>query len=144
MIRTFVSGARLRAGVGRHLCVIALAASAGLLGACASSGSVGQRAAAAAAGGAGDLVVENNSWDRVTVYLERGGQLWRVGDVGALDKTRFSMKQLGPLVDGRNTYLVAHPIAGSSFRSESFLFPMGSTAVWTIENQSGLSHVVVR
>jgi hypothetical protein len=39
---------------------------------------------------------------------------------------------------------VAHPLAGNSFRSEQFMFPSGGVAVWTIENQSGLSHVSVR
>lgn len=143
MMTIFESGARLRARFGRQFCVMALAASTSLVGACASSGSVGQRAAEANGGPTG-LVVENNSWNRVTVYLSRSGQLWRIGDVNALDKAAFPMKSLGMLTDGRNTYLVAHPIAGQSFRSETFLFPNGSTAVWTIENQPGLSHVVVR
>lgn len=126
-----------------HLTALMVAlATAGLL-ACASTGSVGARAAESAMGSA-SIVVENNSWDRVTVYVSRGDQLWRLGDVGALGRTEFPIQRFGFLADGRSTFLVAHPLAGRSFRSEQFMFPSGGVAVWTIENQSGLSHVSLR
>ena len=67
-----------------------------------------------------------------------------IGDVGALARTEFPIQRLGFIADGRSTFLVAHPLAGQSFRSEQFMFPSGGIAVWTIENQSGLSHVSVR
>ena len=100
--------------------------------------------AAALGNSPSSIVVENNSWDRVTVYVSRGDQLWRLGDVSALAHTEFPVQRLGFLADGRSTFLVAHPLAGRSFRSEQFMFPSGGVAVWTIENQSGLSHVSVR
>ena len=137
-----LSSARLRARVCRHIYLVALSAGTVMLGACASSGAVG-RAAAASEGSAG-LVVENNSWNRVTVYISRGGQLWRLGEVNALEKLRVSPNRIGFVADGRSTFLVAYPLAGDSFRSEPFSFPMGGMAVWTIENQSGLSHVSLR
>ena len=127
----------------RHLALlVAVVTAVGTFG-CASTGSVGARAAASAEG-ASSIVVENNSWDRVTVYVSRGDQLWRLGDVGALGRTVFPIQRFGFLADGRSTFLVAHPLAGRSFRSEQFMFPHGGVAVWTIENQSGLSHVSLR
>jgi hypothetical protein len=115
---------------------------AATMSACASGG-IGTRAAQMQSG-ASAVVIENNSWDRVTVYISRGDQLWRLGDVGALARTEFPVQRLGFIADGRSTYLVAHPLAGQSFKSEQFMFPSGGIAVWTIENQSGLSHVSVR
>ena len=138
-----VRSARLRAGMGRHFRIVGLIVSMAGMAACASGGGVGYRAAAAGAG-SGSVVVENNSWDRVTVYISRGDQLWRLGDVSALARTEFPVQRLGFLADGRSTFLVAHPLAGQRFRSEQFMFPSGGLAVWTIENQSGLSHVSVR
>lgn len=134
--------ARLRARLSRQLVAAAIVAGAAGMSACASGG-VGTRAQQYDASPS-SVVIENNSWDRVTVYISRGDQLWRLGDVGALGKTEFPVQKLGFIADGRSTYLVAHPLAGESFRSEQFMFPNGGVAVWTIENQSGLSHVSVR
>jgi hypothetical protein len=138
-----VKSARLRATMSRHFRSAAILLAVASVAACASAGGVGYRAAQAGVA-PGSIVVENNSWDRVTVYISRGDQLWRLGDVGALARSEFPTQRLGFFADGRNTFLVAHPLAGSSFRSESFMFPSGGTAIWTIENQAGLSHVSVR
>jgi hypothetical protein len=142
MMNITVHCARLRAEIGRHLVTASMIVGAVTMTACASGG-VGARAAAWS-NSPTSVVIENNSWDRVTVYISRGDQLWRLGDVGALGRTEFPVQRLGFLADGRSTYLVAHPLAGQSFRSEQFMFPSGGIAVWTIENQSGLSHVSVR
>jgi hypothetical protein len=142
MTNITVQCARLRAQISRHLVAASLIVGAATMSACASSG-IGTRAAQMD-GGASSVVIENNSWDRVTVYISRGDQLWRLGDVGALARLEFPVQRLGFIADGRSTYLVAHPLAGQSFRSEQFMFPSGGIAVWTIENQSGLSHVSVR
>ena len=138
-----VRSARLRAAVGRLLVLVALALGVVGASACASGGGVGYRAAAATSSPS-SVVIENNSWDRVTVYISRGDQLWRLGDVGALSRTEFPISRFGFMADGRSSFLVAHPLAGQSFRSEQFMFPAGGIAVWTIENQSGLSHISVR
>jgi hypothetical protein len=142
MTNITVQCARLRAKVSRHLVSASMIIGAATITACASSG-IGTRAATFDQS-PNSVVIENNSWDRVTVYISRGDQLWRLGDVGALAKTEFPVQRLGFIADGRSTYLVAHPLAGNSFRSEQFMFPSGGVAVWTIENQSGLSHVSVR
>ncbi|PYP61035.1 MAG: hypothetical protein DMD26_18615 [Gemmatimonadetes bacterium] len=138
-----VQCARLRAQLSRHLVAASIVVGAAGMSACASGGGVGMRAAQYDASPT-SVVIENNSWDRVTVYISRGDQLWRLGDVGALARTEFPIQRLGFIADGRSTFLVAHPLAGQSFRSEQFMFPSGGIAVWTIENQSGLSHVSVR
>ena len=137
-----VHHAQAGAALRRYLTTFSFALVSVATLACASSG-VGMRAAQSANSPA-SIVVENNSWDRVTVYVSRGDQLWRLGDVGALGRTEFPIQRFGFLTDGRSTYLVAHPLAGRSFRSEQFMFPSGGVAVWTIENQNGLSHVSVR
>ena len=142
MTNITVQCARLRAQIGRHLVAASLIVGSATMSACASGG-IGTRAAQMDSG-ASAVVIENNSWDRVTVYISRGDQLWRLGDVGALARLEFPVQRLGFIADGRSTYLVAHPLAGQSFRSEQFMFPSGGIAVWTIENQSGLSHVSVR
>lgn len=142
MIGVIVQCARLRTRLSRQLVAVAVVVGAAGMSACASGG-VGQLAQQYAASPS-SVVIENNSWDRVTVYISRGDQLWRLGDVGALGKTEFPVQKLGFIADGRSTYLVAHPLAGESFRSEQFMFPSGGVAIWTIENQAGLSHVSVR
>lgn len=134
--------ARLRATICRHFVVASLVVGASAITGCASGGGVGFRAQQMQA--PTSVVIENNSWDRVTVYISRGDELWRLGDVGALSKTEFPMNRLGFFADGRSTFLVARPLAGQQFRSEQFMFPTGGIATWTIENQSGLSHVSVR
>ena len=143
MTNITVRCARLRAKMSRHLVAAAMVIGAGTMSACASSG-IGAKAQQFNTASASSVVIENNSWDRVTVYITRGDQLWRLGDVGALAKTEFPVTRLGFIADGRSTYLVAHPLAGQSFQSEQFMFPSGGVAIWTIENQSGLSHVSVR
>ena len=142
MTNITVQCARLRATMCRHLVVASLVAGAAGMTGCASSG-VGLRAQQMD-NPPSSIVIENNSWDRVTVYISRGDQLWRLGDVGALTRSEFPVQKLGFFADGRSTFLVARPLAGQQFRSEQFMFPTGGVAVWTIENQSGLSHVSVR
>jgi len=138
MTWTTVRSTRPRAVVGRRVRLMAILIGAGALTACASAGGVGSRAAVAAREPT-SIVIENNSWDRVTVYISRGDQLWRLGDVSALARTEFPVHRMGFLADGRSTFL-----AGRSFRSDQFMLISGTVAVWTIENQSGLSHVSVR
>lgn len=131
------------ATLGRRVASVMLVAGALGAGACATGGGVGYRAAAAD-GASSAILIENNSWDPVTVYVSRSGQLWRLGDVPALGKIRFSAQRIGFVADGGTTYLVARPLAGRTYRSEPFMFPRGGVAVWTIENQTGLSHISVR
>jgi hypothetical protein len=85
-----VQCARLRAQLGRHLVAASIIVGAAGMSACASAG-VGARAQQYDASPT-SVVIENNSWDRVTVYISRGDQLWRLGDVGALARTSWHIR----------------------------------------------------
>jgi hypothetical protein len=116
-------------------CTLAIAA----LGACATAG----RPEAAPSPIASRVVVRNNSWDHVTLYLGHRGALWRIGDVDGLSDVSFPVPGwLRPDLD--DVYFVARPIGGRSFRSEPFAFSRGTTAVWTIGNQAAASYVALR
>lgn len=127
-----------RSGSFRQLRTLACILAAASLGACASAG----RPARATGPDPNRVVVHNYSLDRVAVYLSRDGGLWRLGDVESLSDGNFQVPRTFTYLD--KIYFVARPLAGRSFRSESFLFPGGTTAVWTIETQVAMSHVVLR
>lgn len=122
----------------RQLRALACILAAVSLGACASAG----RPDLAASPAASRVVVRNYSLNRVAVYLGRGGSLWRLGDVEAVSDGSFQVPQ--PLTYPDNVHLVARPLGGRPFRSESFVFPTGTTAVWTIENQVAMSRLMLR
>ena len=116
---------------------------------CASSGGYGLNSRYADAAGGSftstvrHVMVMNNSWNRITVYLRNAaGALIRLGDVESMNRETFPVKEMAD--DGAETQFIAHPLAGQSFASEQFLFPNGSTAVWTVENVAPLSSVKVR
>jgi hypothetical protein len=90
------------------------------------------------------LFVENRSWSPVTVYLSASGQAMRVGSVDSFSHQSFSLEKYPTALNGGDLFLVARPLAGRPFRSESFVYSPGRTTVWTIENQSSLSQLVVR
>jgi hypothetical protein len=93
---------------------------------------------------AGAVVVRNYKADYVTIYIaRRGGMTWRLGELSGFGDRMFSLPA-SALADVDEVYLVARPLAGQPFRSESFVIPSGATAVWTIEGQTSLSHVAVR
>jgi hypothetical protein len=110
--------------------------------------------AACASGGAGsraevpeltrNVVIENHSWGPVTIYMSMGGPPMRLGDVDGMGRRTFSLNQFRAAMDAHDVYLVARPLAGQSFRSEAIPFFPGRTTVWTIENVSSLSQLVVR
>jgi hypothetical protein len=91
-----------------------------------------------------NLVVENNSWGPVTVYISSSGQPWRLGAVDGSSKRTFSLDKFRSAVDAGAVYLVARPLAGNPFRSETFTFSLGGSATWTIEAAPEMSHVVLR
>jgi hypothetical protein len=112
-----------------------------LLTACASGGVVPRGEESELAG---SLMVQNRSWKPVTVYIAKGGQLWRLGTVDASRGRSFSPDQLSFAADGRDAYLVARPPAGDPFRSEAFTFSLGRATTWTIENAGAMSRLAVR
>jgi hypothetical protein len=116
-------------------CVLAAAA----LAACAPAGHLESAPSPAA----NRILVHNQSWARVAVYLARRGDLWRLGELDGLSDGSFSVPRWAS-ADLDEVYFVARPLAGTSFRSESFSFAGGATAVWTIASQSTMSYVALR
>lgn len=89
------------------------------------------------------VVVRNYGWDNLNLYLARHGVLWHLGEVAGFSHGSFAIPPRA-LADVDDVYFIARRVAGRPFRSEPFLFPRGSTAVWTIENQPALSYVALR
>jgi hypothetical protein len=136
-----VSGARwIKVGWERRRALLPLLVGAVLI-ACASGG-VGATTAGSERSGA--LVVQNNSWKPVTLFLSRNGEFRRLGEVEAAGARVFSVDQLPFAVEGRDVYLVGRPVAGETFRSEPFAFSLARTTVWTIENKTAMSRLAVR
>ena len=122
-----------------------------LLGACVSSGG-GARTGQVVADEAADpndtpasVVVDNRSWDQVTVYLTQGTAVWRLGDVAAMTQRTLPLRHVGGALVGRNVQFIARRLSGPSFRSESFSMSAGmGIPMWTIANQSAFSYVLFR
>jgi hypothetical protein len=129
-----------RAPLGALLTIIAWTLFTG----CASGGASYVDQAAQAPEPSTALFVENNSWSRVTVYLAISGQSTRIGDVESMSRRTFSLEKVSTAQNASDLYFIARPLAGQPFRSQSFMYSPGRKTVWTIENQSSLSQLVVR
>jgi hypothetical protein len=90
------------------------------------------------------LVIRNNNWNPMTIYLVQGGARLRVGQVEGFSQEVFPAARLGMLTGGTDTFLVARPLAGRPFRSDNLVFTPGRMLVWTIENQPAHSYLSVR
>src|SRR4051812_43152828 len=95
-----------------HRFVIMSALSLAPLAACASAGG-GHHADADLSVGApeydaapANIVVKNNSWDRVTVYLVDGETQWRLGDVEASTQRTLTLNGRGSTLMGHSPHLV--------------------------------------
>ena len=135
-------GGRLRAAIHTRLSIVALAAAMATLGGCATSGGMATRRASNVE--PSGLIVQNNSWNQVTVYLLQGGARLRVGEVAGFSTQVFPGSRLGMMTGGTGTFLVARPLAGTPFRSENLMFTPGRMLVWTIENQPAHSYLSLR
>jgi hypothetical protein len=87
-----------------------------VMGACASGGA-GRRSEPSAVDdgaetsfGPTHVVVSNQSWQRVTVYITQGSMLWRLGDVEARSDATLPLKNVG-------RSLIAAPRISSRARS---------------------------
>ena len=129
--------------MGSSLGIAALVLGAGTLTGCATSGAAAWEREASSAAVAG-VVVENNSWNQVTVFFSSAGRLRQLGVVPAMNRTSFSGRRLGYVLAGESAVLIARPLAGTSFQSEPFIFQPGERPVWTIENHRVLSHLSMR
>jgi hypothetical protein len=88
------------------------------------------------------VVVRNYKWDRLTVYLAGRGAPTCLGVIEGLAEDTFPIPRWA-LASADEIYFVARPLAGSSFRSESFVFRSGAAVVWTVGNQTAMSYVML-
>jgi hypothetical protein len=137
-----VSGARSVIACRKRLRVLLPLLVGALLAACASGGGTGAGYRDDATTPSTTLLVENNSWGPVTVYISTGGKPWRLGAIDGFNRWSFSLDKLRSSIETGDVHLVA--LAGTAFRSEPFALPVGRTTVWTIENTIAMSHVAVR
>jgi hypothetical protein len=135
-------GARLRAEVSNRVFIVALVGGMAMLPACASSDALSDRGSSQP--GISGLIIRNNNWNDMTVYLVQGGARLRVGEVSGFSQEVFPAARLGMLTGGTGAFLVARPLAGRPFRSENLTFTPGRTLVWTIENQPSHSYLSLR
>jgi hypothetical protein len=143
---------RLSGSVGRDRRFIVLPVMlVALLGACASSGiethaepGVAQDSAEES-GAPTHVIVNNRSWDQVTVYITESGTAWRLGEVAAMTERTLPLRQVGASLLGRSAQLVARRVSGAPVRSESFdVSPRMGIPAWTIENHGAFSSLLIR
>jgi hypothetical protein len=143
-------GSSRSVGGGRLRIVLPVVMSA-LLGACASGG-VGREAGqlvpeVAPEGGEtpSHAMVNNQSGDRVTVYISQGAETWRLGEVEPYSRRTLPLGNAAMALTGRSVYFIARPLAGRPYRSETFgVSPDGGMPSWTIENYTAFSYVSLR
>jgi hypothetical protein len=122
-----------------------------LLGACATGGvarnadrSVADVSADASADSA-QVVVNNQSGERVTVYISQGSEAWRLGDIEPYSRRTLSLTSVERELVDRSAFLIARRPSGPPFRSESFaVTPDGGMPTWTIESYTPFSYVSFR
>jgi hypothetical protein len=122
-----------------------------LLSACASGGAGGGTGPAVTSADAEPIevpthvVVNNRSWDQVTVFLTFGTVEWRLGEVEPMTERTLPLKHMSRAVVGRTVQLMGRRLAGGSLRSEGFdVNPGGGVPTWTIENNGAFSFVLLR
>jgi hypothetical protein len=128
--------------LGRCLGIVALILGPGTLTGCATPSATWEREMSSAA--VAGVVIENNSWDRVSVFLSNAGRVRLLGVVPAMDRASFPGRRVGYVLEGERSVLIARPLAGNAFESEPFFFRRGDQPVWTIENRHVLSRLSMR
>lgn len=137
-----ISSARRNAA--RHCArVTVVIAGLALFPACATSGSGHDESNPVPA--TTTVTIENQSWDHISVYMvTAAGQRVGLGRVEGNSVMTFSARTVGALAAGAGTYFIARPLAGQTFRSETFTLPFRGRVIWTIQNQRSLSQVILR
>jgi|SwirhirootsSR2_FD_contig_41_5060889_length_534_multi_16_in_0_out_0_1 hypothetical protein len=86
-----------------------------------------------------ELVVENNNWQDMALYVLRAGSRWRVGSVPSFTKARFVLSET--LIGGTGEIqLMADPIGSSArFVSEPMIVQPGQQVRFRLENNLAVS-----
>ena len=85
------------------------------------------------------LVVENNNWQDMALYILRSGSRWRIGSVPSFTKARFALND--SLIGGTGEIqLMADPIGSNArFISEPLVVQAGQQVSFRLENNLAVS-----
>ena len=85
------------------------------------------------------LVVENNNWQDMALYILRSGSRWRIGSVPSFTKARFVLNET--LIGGTGEIqLMADPIGSNArFVSEPLVVQPGQQVSFRLENNLAVS-----
>jgi hypothetical protein len=86
-----------------------------------------------------ELVVENNNWQDMALYVVRTGTRWRIGSVPALSKARFRLS--GAVIGGTGEIqLMADPIGSNHrFITDPIVVQPGQEVRFRLENNLAVS-----
>jgi len=131
---------------GRKMMVMGALLASATVGGCAS-GTASQEGYVFGAPAASErtaLVVENNNWQDMTVYLLRDGMRHRLGSVPTLGRQRFRLTPA--MISGAGTLrIVADPLGSNrAWVSEPFYVQMGDVVQFKLENNIALSSYMIR
>ncbi|MDX1568817.1 MAG: hypothetical protein R3223_13510 [Longimicrobiales bacterium] len=88
------------------------------------------------------VVVENQHWSDMVVYVVSGGSSRRLGMVTTTNRESF---ELSRNLLTSSLYLRAEAVGSSrSIRTDVLSVAEGDVIVWTLANQLGLSHYEIR
>ena len=88
------------------------------------------------------VVVENQNWSDMVIYVVRGGSRRRLGMVTTTNRASY---ELDRSLLTSNMYLRAEAVGSSrSIRTDVLNVSEGDVVIWTIANQLGLSSYEIR
>ncbi|MCA9735993.1 MAG: hypothetical protein KC645_00020 [Gemmatimonadetes bacterium] len=89
------------------------------------------------------VVVANQNWADMTIYVSTASARMRLGMVGTLQQRSFEVAW-GSVGQGA-VVLIAQPLGGTrDYRSPGVPVEPGATLRWTLENELSMSHLEVR
>lgn len=90
------------------------------------------------------LIVENNNWSDINVYVLRSGSRIRLGTVTSITKRRFTLPA-GLSTASGDLRLIADPIGSTRvYMSPPIQFSEGDAIIWRIENYLPMSSYMTR
>ncbi len=121
----------------RNGLIVAALAAVATLGACAPMTKTS--GADALGGDQSELVVENNNWQDMALYVLKNGTRWRIGSVPSLGKGRFHLSNA--MIGGNGEIqLVADPLGSSRrFVTERIVVLPGQHVSFRLENNLAIS-----
>jgi hypothetical protein len=89
------------------------------------------------------VVVHNRTGHELMLYLARPGRVSLLGEVGALADASLAVPAQAHPEAANDVWLIAWKLGGPFFKSESFPFPRGLTAEWTIGRPAALTYAAL-